>query len=175
MPKVMFANALRGIAALSVMLAHCAGVFWLAPQAVVEITGIDLPIREPPHFAIWLQSSPIDWAAFGVALFFVISGFVIPFSFLKYSRFEFIVARILRIYPTYWAGLTLSLCLLTAGSYVLGSTFPHSIQAISVGYAVGLRDILWQKSIDGVVWTLEVELGFYFICAIIAPALEADL
>jgi len=48
------------------------------------------------------QSGPgIYKGGFGVALFFLISGFVIPFSFLRYTRTGFAIARILRLWPAY--------------------------------------------------------------------------
>ena len=32
----------------------------------------------------------------------------------------------------------------------------------------GLRDILWSRDIDGIIWTLEVEVKFYVVCALFA-------
>jgi peptidoglycan/LPS O-acetylase OafA/YrhL len=37
---------------------------------------------------------------------------------------------------------------------------------------IGTRDIVFAKSVDGVVWTIEIELEFYLICALIAPWLR---
>jgi peptidoglycan/LPS O-acetylase OafA/YrhL len=115
----------------------------------------------------------LNWGPFGVALFFVISGFVIPFSFETYGRLDFIVARFFRIYPTYLTGLSVSLAVLAVITGILGVSFPHSINEILHNYALGTRDIFWVKSVDGIVWTLEVELKFYLICMLIAPWLRS--
>ncbi len=38
--RVAFANALRGIAALAVIVGHYFGVFWTWPTAIFELTGM---------------------------------------------------------------------------------------------------------------------------------------
>ena len=40
-------------------------------------------------------------------------------------------------------------------------------------YALGTGDIFWVKSVDGIVWTLEVKLKFYLVCMLIAPWLRS--
>jgi len=50
--------------------------------------------------------------------------------------------------------------------------FPHSSVEVLYGYLVGARDIAFVKSVDGVAWTVEIELKFYLICALIAPWLR---
>jgi len=170
--KIEFANGLRGIAALSVIAGHYVGTFWKLTDAVAGLTGI---VRFPvpwPAGAELVISSPINLGAFGVALFFLISGFVIPLSFQSYGRLHFLVARFFRIYPTYWIGLSVSLVVLVIGGSILGTRFPHSAVEVLYGYLIGTRDIVFVKSVDGVVWTIEIELKFYLICALIAPWLR---
>jgi peptidoglycan/LPS O-acetylase OafA/YrhL len=50
-----------------------------------------------PTYLLWLHTSvpQFSWGAFGVALFFLVSGFVIPFS-LRAGP-SFLVARFFRI------------------------------------------------------------------------------
>ena len=91
--KIGFANSLRGIAALSVVTGHYLGTFWKITDAVAGLTGIVRSPVVPPVFAEFVVSSPVNLGAFGVALFFLISGFVIPLSFQYYGRLDFIVAR----------------------------------------------------------------------------------
>jgi peptidoglycan/LPS O-acetylase OafA/YrhL len=170
--KIEFANSLRGVAALSVIAGHYLGTFWKLTDAVAGLTGI---VRAPvpwPAGAELVISSPINLGAFGVALFFLISGFVIPLSFQSYGRLDFLIARFFRIYPTYWIGLTVSLAVLVIGGSILGTPFPHSAVEVLYGYLIGTRDIVFVKSVDGVVWTIEIELKFYLICALIAPWLR---
>jgi peptidoglycan/LPS O-acetylase OafA/YrhL len=78
-----FVHQLRGIAALVVIFgAHLLGVFWLNPLAVRTLIGV--PSWDPPpgpQLVMWLHHFPlIGFGHFGVAVFFLISGFVIPFS-----------------------------------------------------------------------------------------------
>jgi peptidoglycan/LPS O-acetylase OafA/YrhL len=171
--KVEFANALRGLAALSVIVSHYLGVFWVNAAAVAELTGMSRASVPIPTVAELALSFPLKWAPFGVALFFVISGFVIPFSFETYGRLDFIVARFFRIYPTYLTGLSVSLAVLAVITGIFGVSFPHSINEILHNYALGTRDIFWVKSVDGIVWTLEIELKFYLICILMAPWLRS--
>jgi peptidoglycan/LPS O-acetylase OafA/YrhL len=170
--KIGFADGLRGIAALSVITGHYLGTFWKLTDAVAGLTGIVRSPVVPPVFVELVVSSPVNLGAFGVALFFLISGFVIPLSFQSYGRLDFLVARFFRIYPTYWVGLSVSLVVLVIGGSLLGTPFPHSAVEVLYGYLIGTRDIAFVKSVDGVVWTIEIELKFYLICALIAPWLR---
>ena len=111
--KIEFANALRGLAALSVIVSHYLGVFWVGAAGAAELTGLSRAPVPIPAMAELALSFPLNWGPFGVALFFVISGFVIPFSFETYGRLDFIVARLFRIYPTYLTGLSVSLAVLS--------------------------------------------------------------
>jgi peptidoglycan/LPS O-acetylase OafA/YrhL len=170
--KIQFANGLRGIASLSVIIGHYLGAFWALPEAVKELTGMTQAAVNSPAVAGLVNLSPVNFGAFGVALFFIISGFVIPFSFQSYGRLDFFVGRFFRIYPTYWIGLTASLTVLAIGGYALDAPFPHSHSQLLYGYLIGARDVVWVKSVDGVVWTIEIELKFYMICGLIAPWLR---
>ena len=66
------------------------------------------------------------WGHFGVALFFIISGFVIPFSVASTTRAGFAVARVLRIWPTYLAGLAIAIFCVVINSGLSGKSFPYS-------------------------------------------------
>ncbi len=111
------------------------------------------------------------FGAFGVALFVLISGFVIPYSFRNYSAKGFLVGRLLRIYPTYCVGFALGLITIACVGYTYDKPFPYTLREV-VLHIPGLRDLLWSRSIDGVIWTLEVEVRFYLLCAMLAPWLR---
>lgn len=93
----------------------------------------------------------------GINFFFVISGFVILLSAEDGKPREFIVSRFVRLYPAYW------LCvMLTAGAAVLFSqpafqvSWSHffvNLTMLQSGFDVPL--------VDGVYWTLWIELKFY--------------
>lgn len=93
----------------------------------------------------------------GVQLFFTISGFVIYWT-LERSRtlLDFAVSRFSRLYPAYWAALAV-LC-------VVNFVFSIEDSVWVLGYAVNatmLQKFIGFQDVDGVYWTLGVELTFY--------------
>lgn len=34
-----------------------------------------------------------------------------------------------------------------------------------IHYIPGIRDVMWSRGIDGIVWTLEIEMKFYLVCS----------
>lgn len=167
MEKLEFAHILRGIAALIVVLfAHLGGVFFTSPNAADAL--INSPSREI------LYEHPVNIISFiglnaghlGVSLFFLISGFVIPFSLLHYSRVQFLLARFFRIWPTYFFGFMISLLALKISNYFYNVSWTYSIEHIFYQVLL-IRDLMWMPSIDGVSWTLEIEIKFYIISSLL--------
>jgi peptidoglycan/LPS O-acetylase OafA/YrhL len=169
--RVLFANTLRGFAALSVLVSHYLGVFWLNPGAVEYLTNAPPPASGAyslPSYISWLHAVPLfNWGAYGVALFFLISGFVIPFSLRRVGWIAFVTGRCFRIVPTYVVGFSITLVAVYLCSSHYGRGWPYSINEVLIHFIPGLRDILQSKAIDGVVWTLEIEVKFYLICALL--------
>ncbi len=170
--RIEFANALRGIAALSVVIVHLGIAFWTGQAAVETLTGLPPLAVDPPFFAHWLGSLPISFAAFGVALFFIVSGFVIPISLERYDARAFVLARFVRIWPTYCAGFSITLLALTLAAFAFGG--PKSFNAVQaiVHYFPPLRALVYSKPLDGIIWTLEIEFFWYFVAAFIAGPLR---
>jgi len=82
-----------------------ASPFWVIPEAAALGRRPALhPGDAAPRFAKLLQQIPIDFGAFGVGLFFLISGYVIAISLDRYSRRGFLVGRCMRVLPTYAVG-----------------------------------------------------------------------
>ena len=172
MSRLVFANQLRGLAALSVACSHLLGVFWaMRPFVSLATASPPQPGALPPVFALvshtWFNLGP-----FGVGLFFLISGLVVPFSLAAHTRSSFLLARLLRIYPTYVAAVLLEMAVLHAAAAFWGRPFPYGGLSILsnlllVYNAVGL------PSIDLVNWTLCIELKFYLVLALIAPSIRA--
>lgn len=51
-------------------------------------------------------ANSVDWGRFGVVLFFLISGFIIPNSLKPGSSLSrFFISRVFRLYPVYWVVL----------------------------------------------------------------------
>jgi peptidoglycan/LPS O-acetylase OafA/YrhL len=102
-----------------------------------------------------------------------VSGFVIPFSFASYGRVGFLVARIMRLYPTYMVGFCITLASLGVAAAGWHQAFPYALTAVLSHILPGMRDLIGSPNIDYVVWTLEVEVKFYIVCLLIAPLLRS--
>lgn len=166
--RAEFANGLRALAAISVVLSHLAYTYWRNPQVVTGLTALSRPDGAPaPDFQ--MPDFGIDgfWGYFGVGLFFLISGFVIPFSTDKFLARGFLVARACRIWPTYAAGLTLTLLCVAWNAHYSASAYPNTLKEIAAHYLIIPRWPTLTRPIDGIIWTLEIELFFYALCALL--------
>ena len=100
MQRLIFANQSRGLAALSVVGSHWVGVYFGSPDSVAAATATPLETGPVPAlFGVFAQPW-FNFSPFGVALFFLISGLVIPISLDNHNRAGFTLARALRIFPT---------------------------------------------------------------------------
>lgn len=153
-PRLVVLDLLRFVAAASVMMFHFTGV------ADPRWWGTD-----PRGLFTELQ-----WARFGsygVDLFFVISGFVILMSAWGRRPGDFAVSRVTRLFPAYWTGVTLTVVL-------------FAITGLEQGWGPG-KDGVWRRflpnltmlqtgagvpNMEGLYWTLWVELHFYALIAL---------
>jgi peptidoglycan/LPS O-acetylase OafA/YrhL len=171
--KIIFADRLRAVAALSVIVGHYLVNFWVFPDAVSQLTGLHAYNFDEPPLVKLLRFPGVNWGAYGVALFFIISGFVIALSFQSQGRLQFLINRFFRLYPTYLFCFVLTCAAIYFACRYQDHVFPHDLKQIAIGAALGLRDVVfWVPSIDGVVWTLEIEIKFYIICAIFSGLLR---
>jgi peptidoglycan/LPS O-acetylase OafA/YrhL len=115
------------------------------------------------HFMVrWFEQPGPPVSPFGeyaVHLFFMISGFVI-FMTLRNTKTgaDFIVSRVSRLYPPYWAAV-----LITAAFMVVMPPFEKSaitLPQVAVNLTM-LQQWFRVKEVDGVYWTLAIELAFY--------------
>jgi len=90
----------------------------------------------------------------GVPLFFMISGFVILWTAFNKSPRDFVLARLTRLYPTYWICVLITSAVLIA----LGATIPWKM---IVANLTMVQHLFGYPSVDQVYWTLFVELKFY--------------
>ncbi|MBV9539349.1 MAG: acyltransferase, partial [Acidisphaera sp.] len=169
--RLIFANQLRGLAALSVAFSHLVGVFWLMRSFVGLATFSPVQPGSPPKLvdmvsAAWFQPGP-----FGVAVFFLISGLVLPISLGQHSRSSFLLARLLRIYPTYLLALVIEVAVLHAAAVYWNTPFGYGNWTIAANGLL-IHDLLDLPSVDLVNWTLCVELKFYLLLALLAPRIR---
>ena len=102
------------------------------------------------------------YGALGVQLFFVISGFVILMSCWGRSLADFVGSRVSRLYPAYWVCVTLT-------AVLLGVIWPGGPSSVTFGQYLTNLTMVQQSfgvaNVDGVYWTLFVELCFYVLMA----------
>lgn len=138
--RLVEVDALRGLAALAVVVFHYTTRFF------------DLyPANVHPFFSF-------PDGHYGVDLFFVISGFVIFMTLEKTALpMDFVVSRFSRLFPTYWAAIFLTFCI----THWLG--LPGKLVGVNAALAnmLMVHGFFRVPHVDGVYWTLEVELLFY--------------
>ncbi|WP_114238893.1 acyltransferase [Dyella sp. C9] len=98
-----------------------------------------------------------DLGVIGVVAFFCISGYVIPWSVLRAPTTvkKFVLARAFRLYPAYWLSLAIACAVTPVTAHVLLANVTMAQRF------VGMPDVV------GVYWTLQVELMFYALIAIL--------
>jgi len=172
--KIIFANQLRGLAVLSVITAHYLGVYWFSRDAVSQAIGAPVAEGSVPEIFRYIFFAPslFNWGPFGVAIFFLISGFVIPFSLEKLGRIKFITARLFRIFPTYWAATIFNLAVIYLSTRHWGSTFQFTGDQIVWNLLLS-HEQMSVPSIDMVNWTLSIEMLFYFAALLMLPFIKS--
>ena len=98
----------------------------------------------------------------GVDLFFMISGFVILMTASNGSFKDFAVSRAARLYPAFWACCTVTFgAILAIGGVRYHATFSQYLVNMTM-----LSEFFHVPYIDGVYWSLTVELRFYALVAL---------
>lgn len=151
---------LRGVAALAVAWFH----FTIPGQLVAEGS------------ALW-HSGRLGWM--GVEVFFVISGFVIPFAMhrggyrLPRDAGRFLLKRVVRLDPPYLASIALVYLLWWASSLVpwFRGTPPHVQVPQLLAHFGYLNAFIGYPWLNPVFWTLAIEFQFYLIVAVGFPVL----
>ena len=147
-------DALRAIAALAVMVEHMFGdLLRQAPAATGAMSALARSVIEN-----------LSLGRFGVALFFLISGFVVPFSIAGERPLgHFAISRLFRLYPAFW----LALAALTTMTWLDGDTPRTATVLANLTMAPPLFGQPWLSPIH---WTLFVELLFYVLVALLFAA-----
>jgi exopolysaccharide production protein ExoZ len=149
--RLNFIQALRGVAATSVVLWH--GSRYLAPYG----TGV----------SGWFEPG----AAMGVSLFFLISGFIMVHTTRRsddslHAFWRFTIKRVTRIWPVWLAALACYCLLLKHRMPILEDSAQlkwllGSIALVPVpGFPPGVPPA-WDYPVLGVGWTLNYEVYFY--------------
>ena len=97
------------------------------------------------------------YGSYGVQLFFIISGFVILMTATKRDAAHFVISRITRLYPAFWVCVSLTaLVIMWKGGALFQVDLVQYILNLSM-----VSGFIGVEMVDGVYWTLLVELKFY--------------
>lgn len=130
-------DALRGIAALFVVFFH-------------------FTYKRPEYNTFFKLGTT------GVDLFFIISGFVIFMSLQKISRgVDFVINRVSRLYPTYWASVTFTFILNISYAIYKNEGDLDNRLITYVGNLTMFQFYLGIPNLDPPYWTLIIEMVFY--------------
>ncbi len=143
--RLAFLDALRGLAALAVFVSHAA-------------ERVSLTLSQIVH-------TQFDLGHFGVTLFFLCSGFIIPFSLERQNSLaSFWISRIFRLYPLYW--FTIGISVFLAFSQSEGRSFNAFLfrnSSMILGNLTMFQLFLGISQIRAEYWTLSFEMLFYII------------
>ena len=159
--RLAFADGIRGIAALWVVLFHA------SKGGHVDHLKAVLPE--------WFNRVVFDWGHLGVALFFVLSGFVMMHTVRGYAFSagfggRFLLRRLLRLTPPYHASIAFVLGYVALKSALHHQPAPLPSGSVVLAHAFYLQDILSLESLSVVYWTLGIEIQFYIAFALLMLA-----
>lgn len=138
-------DLLRFLAAMSVVIFH------------LSFRGAAADGYASVAYPVWDVVSRYGYL--GVDLFFMISGFVILLSTEGKSIVDFVVSRMVRLYPAYWICVTLTAVVVAIWGYgPMTVTLPQYFANLTM-----IQYFLDSWHVDGVYWSLVVELRFYFL------------
>ena len=156
-------DALRGFAASIVVLHHIYHQFYL------------------DQFSSSINSL-LEWfGTMGVNIFFVLSGFCIHIHLAlakvdhpdaRLKKKQYVTSRALRILPNYWFTIIISLL---CGAFIQSQLLDGTSDMCSIlSHLLGVHNFLPNQSysINGVLWSLALEIQFYFIYLLIADKLK---
>lgn len=131
-------DVLRGIAILTVVFGHFIPARIALGQAAYHVSSLGRG---------------------GVLLFFLLSGYLVFRNIEKQDPLTFISRRLFKIFPAYWVNVVvIALFSLMAGH-----------QAFSLATVLGnffmVQDVFRMESLNGVYWTLLIEVKFYLFLA----------
>jgi peptidoglycan/LPS O-acetylase OafA/YrhL len=149
--RLGFLDVLRAVAASTVALYH------LANAAPVGTPQFD-----------WISHGVLQFGSFGVMLFFIVSGYIIPASLERRgSLTEFWINRFFRLVPLFWL-LSLAVVLLwSLNVLALPEWIFHHPPVVFVGNLTLMTNFVGAPHLLATAWTLPYEICFYALTSVI--------
>jgi len=141
--RLAWLDALRGIAALCVVYAH-----------------FGTRVLPSVHAAVYQAFDP---GLYGVLVFFMISGYIVPASLERRGSIRtFWVSRLFRLFPLFVVAIAAVLVLHEFGLASLRNTNDNATASV-FSHLFMLNDLLGQANVIVVLWTLSYEMVFYVL------------
>lgn len=164
-PDIPILDSLRAFAALSVCLYHfvCTTTGYITTDWILDVFSV---------------------GKYGVQLFFVVSGFVIPWAMFnanfKFSNFfKFLLKRLVRLEPPYIFSIIIALGLLYLRGKILETNNNHieiSFKQVFLHFGYLIPFFEGYKWLNQVYWTLAIEFQYYFFVALLfIPLIKSNL
>jgi len=152
--RFVFVDGLRGMAAMWVVLHHA--------YAGNHINNLAEGLPE------WIVGSVFELGHFGVAIFFVLSGFVIAHS-LRDAKVDgrylgrFMLRRSIRLDPPYFASIVLVVGLAWLSARIKQEPYAFPSTSVVIAHLLYIPSLLQFPLINPVYWTLCYEVQFYLV------------
>lgn len=129
------------------------------------------------YLPFWIDALLFQWGYLGVAIFFVLSGFVIAHSLrnatidLTYFR-QFTIRRLIRLTPPYYASIAITLGFSLLAAFMKRQPFapmgePFSIERF-IAHLFYVQELVGFANFNDVYWTLGLEIQSYLLlCTLI--------
>jgi peptidoglycan/LPS O-acetylase OafA/YrhL len=146
--RLDFLDGLRGVAALAVFMAHAVHKVAPAFSAYYE-----------PYFNLG------NW---GVVLFFLCSGFILPVSLERQGSLgHFWVRRVFRLYPMYWISVAIVAAMASGEPHIVLSGPPEQSIRIFLANLTMFQAFMGIPHLMAMYWTLTLELLFYMLISVL--------
>ena len=141
--RLAWLDALRGIAALFVVFDH-----------------LSYDVLQHVRIALY---SWFDPGGYGVFVFFLVSGYIVPASLeRKGSVRSFWLSRLFRLYPLYLVAMAGMVLLWGLGIGSLNGMASDPVSAAGADVFM-MQSVLWAPTMPNVVWSLAYEMVFYLM------------
>lgn len=138
--RILELDAIRALSCLNLLLFHFTWVYQTK-------YGFESPL-----------GFTFPYGKYGVQLFFMLSGLVNAMTLLsKRKTGDFIVARCIRILPSYWLVIVMNVCL-----FLMIPMYNHTVHMDeTVANLTTMPALFGFENMEPVTWTLQVEMLFY--------------
>jgi peptidoglycan/LPS O-acetylase OafA/YrhL len=148
--RLDYLDSIRGLAALCVVIGHFLDMYVKHNYSGIQFSYIEGVVE------------PFELGRVGVVIFFIISGFVVPYSFNdkegKGVISKFAIKSAFRLYPAFWLSILIAI-VIGAG---IGINILSTEQVI-LNFTM-LPKYLGVESVQGAYWTLHLLFVFYVLC-----------